>query len=147
MLVGIFEKSRRVRTARNSFGLVESDMSSPVARPRVRGLLLGSREQKRMLVKQSLPPGTSVRPFGVTVLVPATPKARLLLPAKHSAGSKLDVSLPHGKLLQKALTRNNSPVKARGVRYFRRRRKRPAGANAPRAHDDLLVQNVGRNAV
>src|ERR1700759_1947650 len=37
MLVGIFEKSRRVRTARNSFWLVESDMSSPVARPRVVG--------------------------------------------------------------------------------------------------------------
>jgi hypothetical protein len=28
----------------------------------------------------------------------------VLLPAKHSAGPKLDVSLPHGKLLQKALT-------------------------------------------
>src|SRR5215469_3567068 len=80
MLVGIFEKSRRVRTARNSFGLVESDMSSPVARPRVRGLLLGSREQKRMLVKQSLPPGTSVRPFGMTVLVSVTPKARCAAP-------------------------------------------------------------------
>src|SRR5215472_12488211 len=85
MLVGIFEKSRRVRTARNSL-FVESDMSSPVARPRVRGLLLGSREQKRMLVKQSLPPGTSVRPFGVAVLVPATPKARCAAPREAFCG-------------------------------------------------------------
>ena len=71
----------------------------------------------------------------------------MLLPAKHSAGPKLDVSLPHGKLLQKALTRDIGPVKARGVRVFRRRRNRPAGADARRARDDLLVQNVGRNAV
>jgi hypothetical protein len=68
-------------------------------------------------------------------------------PAKHSAGSKLGMSLPQGKLLQKALTRDKSPVRARGVRIFRRRRKRPAGADARRARDDLCVQNVGRNAV
>jgi hypothetical protein len=35
----------------------------------------------------------------------------VLLPAKHSARSKLDVSLPHGKLLQKALTRTQGQRK------------------------------------
>src|SRR5258708_39958754 len=78
MLVGIVEKSRRVRTARNSFGLVESDMSSPVARPRVVGPVawleglprvpgtsarLVERE-KRSRVKRTLLLGLAVRPFG-----------------------------------------------------------------------------------
>src|SRR6185437_16977413 len=54
--------------------------------PGLWGLLLGSREQKRMLVKQSPPPGTSVRPFGVTVLVPATPKARCAAPREALCG-------------------------------------------------------------
>src|SRR6185437_2014362 len=103
MLVGIFEKSRRVRTARNSFWLVESDMSSPVARPRVVGPVAWL---------EGLPtaPGTGCQadregeeaagqanPFcldfvcarsGVTVLVPATPKARCAAPREALCGVK-----------------------------------------------------------
>src|SRR5580700_9939735 len=108
MLVGIFEKSRRVRTARNSFGLVESDMSSPVARPLFGGLLLGSRASRRRLargarlVREGEEIAGEANPStwtfvcarsGVTVLVTATPKARCTAPREAFCGvQKLGMS-------------------------------------------------------
>src|ERR1700739_2824837 len=98
MLVGNFEKSRRVRTARNSFWLVESDMSSPVARPRVVGpvaWLEGAsrrvREGGKPLVRERICLDFPVHPFGSgRPRFRPRPRRGVLLPAKHSAGSKLD---------------------------------------------------------
>src|SRR5579875_2937583 len=62
MLVGIFEKSRRVRTARNS--LLLSGMSSPVARPQGYGACLARGARSDCWSGDRFSLDLPVRPFG-----------------------------------------------------------------------------------